>query len=166
MKGRHVLRIRRATASPTDSNMGDGRRFLIALAAVAAGALGLVVGTHAESQRVATEEMYYQNLRIVLYDTREALQFSIREAIGTGDSQADLAEAALRTLPGKVRSIPPPPQLRRAHEHLGDVTQIASDELANAALTPQDGIASAVLAERRIRELIRLIELLERRGST
>ncbi|MBA3887980.1 MAG: hypothetical protein H0X67_19970 [Acidobacteria bacterium] len=110
--------------------------------------------------------MYYQNLRIVLYDTREALQFSIREAIGTGDSQADLAEAALRTLPGKVRSIPPPPQLRRAHEHLGDVTQIASDELANAALTPQDGIASAVLAERRIRELIRLIELLERRGST
>lgn len=166
-KGRHVLRIRRATASPTGSDGGDGRRFLIALAVVAAGALGLVVGTHAESQRAVTEEMYYyQSLRIVLYDTREALQFSIREAIGARDSQADPAGAALKTLPGKVRSIPPPPQLRGAHERLEDAIQITSDELAKAPLTGQGRIAAAVLAERRISELILLTELLERRDST
>ncbi len=149
----------------TDGFMtGRGRRLFL-MAAVAAGVLALAAGAYSASQRVVTKELYYQQLRIVLYDTREALQFSIREAIGAENSEFDSAGAAMSKLPARVRGITPPRRLRGAHERLEQAARIASEELTNAPPTRQGRISGAVLAERRISELIMLTETLASRES-
>ncbi len=103
--GANLHQVRQRTAPPEDAprhsvtyRLGWRRRPAISHRLGGDGRRS--VGTRRRDARrvatVVTQEMYYQSRRIVLYDTREALQFSIREAIGTRDSQADPAGAAFR----------------------------------------------------------------------
>ncbi len=144
--------------------MGDARRFLAALLAVTAGAAALAVSNQRTPEPGTAADAYYAQVRIVLYDTREAVQFSIRERIVGSEGDTALAATAVASMSGRLRDVPPPPDLQAAHERLIRVADVASGELSETNDDP-DAIGAAIVAERRITELIGLAHILERAGN-
>jgi hypothetical protein len=65
---------------------------------------------------------------------------------------------------GRLRDVPPPPDLQAAHERLIRVADVASEQLSETNHDP-DAIGAAIVAERRITELIGLTHALERAGN-
>ncbi|MBA3373405.1 MAG: hypothetical protein H0T98_07815 [Euzebyaceae bacterium] len=106
-------------------------------------------------------DAYYAQVRIVLYDTREAVQFSIRERIVGSEGDTALPATAVASMTGRLRDVPPPPDLRAAHDRLIRVADVASEQLSETNHDP-DAVPAAIIAERRITELIRLTHAFER----
>ena len=113
-----------------EAPVGDARRFLAALLAVTAGAAALAVSNQRTPEPGTAADAYYAQVRIVLYDTREAVQFSIRERMVGSEGDTALAATAVASISGRLRDVPPPPDLRAAHERLIRVADVASGELS------------------------------------